>query len=101
EAMVLVARLRPAPAVRLVAGDDVLADGQVREELRLLVHDRHAVGSQLARPRLAVDADLALVPVDLARENLDHRALAGAVRAGDAEDLARPRVEVEAGKRDG
>ena len=40
---------------------------------------------------LAVELDLALVAGRLAGEDLDHRALAGAVRAGDAEDLARPR----------
>ena len=55
----------------------------------------------LARPRLAVDEDLALV----ARSTSPARILIivllpGAVRAGDAEDLAGRGVEVEAVERD-
>src|SRR5207253_3412443 len=96
----LVARFRPPPVVLLVARHDVLADRQVREELRLLVHDRDSVRAELVRPRLAVDEDLPLVPVDLAGQDLHNRALAGTVRPGDAEDLPRPCVEVEPLQRD-
>ena len=79
------------PAAALAADHDVLGDGQVREELRLLVHDRDEPCADHRRPRLALDDDLARVRGRLAGEDLDHRALAGAVRAGDAEDLARAR----------
>src|SRR5207244_8262424 len=94
------ARLRPLPPALLVAREDVLRDGQVRKELRLLVDDGHAVRAVLVRPRPAVDGDLALVALHLAGEDLHHRALAGAVWPRDAEDLSRRRVQVETVQRD-
>ena len=50
-------------------------------------------------PRLAVDADLAAVLRDLAREDPDQRRLARAVLADESVDLSRPHVEVHAVER--
>ena len=77
------------------------ADREVREELRLLVDDGHAVAVQVRVPRLAVEEDLALVGAGLGGEDLDERRLAGAVGSRDPDDLARARLEVQAVERAG
>ena len=68
---------------------DVLGHGQVGHVGELLVDDRDAELRGVARAvdgdRLAVDQDLAGVRLQRAREDLDHRALAGAVLAEQAE----------------
>src|SRR5439155_23594977 len=73
-----------------------LADREVRIERRRLQDD-----TELLAPRLTgllrIDAenfDLARSAFAVALENLDRRRLAGAVRADEAEDLARTDVEV-------
>ena len=91
----------PQPPGALAADHHVLADGQVGEQLRLLVDHGDAVDADVHRPRLAVDQDLALVGRDLGGEDLDHGALAGAVGAGHAQDLARVGRQVQAVERDG
>ena len=68
------------------------ATRQIGEELRLLVHDRdrrrqHRRGDQRPPSRVSSPASAGL----LAGEDAHQRALAGAVRSGDAEDLARAR----------
>ena len=85
---------------------DVLGHRQVRHVGQLLVHEGEAAPRRVERAveadGLAVDEDLALVGLHHAREDLDQRALAGAVlpeqaddRAGDdrrrRRDRARPR----------
>jgi len=72
---------------------DVLRDGQALEQAELLVHERQAVRTRLRR-RDAVRKDVVAEP-DRARrrlvhpcEDLDQRALAGAVLAEQRDDLA-------------
>ena len=79
----------------LATDHQVFGDGQVGEELWLLVHDRHSIGLGTAVPRLAIELDVASVRVGLASQDLDERALARAVRSGDPEDLAAARIEVK------
>ena len=55
----------------LATDHQVLRDGQVGEELRLLVHDRHPVRLRAAVPRLATELDVAGVRVGLASQDLD------------------------------
>ena len=87
----------PEPAGRGVADEHVLGDGQVREEARLLVDDGDAegagVGGAVDLGRLAVERDRAAVGLVDAGQDLDQRALAGAVLADQGVDLARDEVE--------
>ena len=72
---------------------------QVPEELLLLTEDEHDLLQErvLAPPRLvAVDADLPARRVEQAREDLERRRLSRAVRAEEADALARRDVEVDA-----
>ncbi len=84
----------------LAPDHDVLGDRQVGEELRLLVHDGDQSRPDHRRPRLPLDDDLAGVGGRLAGQDLDHRALARAVRAGDAEDAPALGRQVELVERD-
>jgi hypothetical protein len=74
-----------------------LGDRQVRPELRLLQDDADALPERGARMLgiEAQDLDLATVPCAVALEDLDRRRLPGAVRAEQAEDLARIDLEAD------
>ncbi len=90
-------------AAQLVAEEDRLVDAQVLDEVELLVDRRDAARERLGRltggQRLAVDEHLARRRLDHARDALDERRLAGAVRAEQAVDLAGAHVEVDAVER--
>ena len=79
----------------LPARHHVLGDGEVREQLRLLMHDRDDVPLLARRPRPAVERQASRGRPLLAADHAHQRRLAGAVRPGDAEDLAGRDVEVE------
>ena len=68
-------------------GEDVLGDGQILEDRRLLVHGDNAqpvCGLRVGDPpRRPVDRDLALVGLDDPGQDLDERRLAGAVLADE------------------
>ncbi len=90
----------PAAAVRLVAEHDVLADGQVRAEVDLLVHRRDAGGLGVGGAcgtRLGAPATVIVAGVDgvHAGQRLDEGRLAGAVLAHERVDLARAQAEVD------
>src|SRR5207247_7490836 len=80
-----------------MADEDVLRNGQIRKEARLLVHDRDAERACSRRPgnldRLAVEEDRAAVGLMDAREDLDEGALARAVLADEGMDLARQEIQ--------
>jgi hypothetical protein len=88
-----------AQARRQAAQQHVLGDGQLGDVLQLLVDDGHAGRDGVAGRRevalLAVDEQPAAVGLVLAAEDLQQRALAGAVLAEQAHDLARPRLEAD------
>ena len=71
---------------------DRLGHGQCREDVDELERARHAALGELDRADagdvLALEADDALVRLQEARENVDERRLAGAVRADDGDGLA-------------
>jgi hypothetical protein len=83
-----------------IADDNVLADGQGREEIELLVNDPDSEPLRIARiadlDRMAVDRDARGVrrrgPGEYARE----RALAGAVFPDQRVDFAAPEIEAGA-----
>ena len=83
-------------AGRQAAHQQVLADGQVGQQAQLLVDDADAGVARLHRGRAAdvaaPDLVRAAVALDGAGEDLDQRALAGAVLAGEAVDLAGARA---------
>ena len=85
----------------LAADQHVLGNGEVREELRLLVDDGNRGPAFERRPRRAATGDRPLVGRLLAGEDAHERRFAGAVRTGDAENLAGDQIEIEAGERDG
>ena len=74
-----------------MAQEHVLGDGQIGEEARLLVHDCDpelaGLRGTVERDRLPVQQDLAGVRLVHTREDLDQRALAGAVLADERVDL--------------
>ena len=88
-----------AAAGRELAHQQVLADRQVGQQAQLLVDDADAGVARLHRRRAAdvaaVDLVGAAVALDGAREDLDQRALAGAVLAGEAVHLAGAQLEVD------
>jgi len=92
----------PAPR-RQLAHQQVLLHRQVGQEAELLVDDADAGVAGLGRARRGeippFDDVLALVPFDRAGQDLDQRALAGAVLAGEAHDLAGAQLERDAVKR--
>ena len=71
---------------------EVLRDGQVRDDRRLLVDRHHAGASRLCRRGdvafLAPQSNRAAIGPDGAGEDLDEGALAGSVRAHEGVDLA-------------
>ena len=90
-------------ASQLAPGEDVGGHAQVRKREHLLVHDADAVRQRVARPRErdrpAVEAQLAAVGAEGAREDLQQRRLAGAVLADERVRLARRNVEADAAER--
>ena len=90
----------PAAASRLVAEHDVLADGQVRAEVDLLVHGRDAGGLRVGgaaeddgrSPATVIDAGVDGVD---AGQRLDEGRLPGAVLAHERVDLAGAQAEVD------
>ena len=74
--------------------------GELRVEAALLGQVAEAI-EVLAPARLAEDEDAARVGADDVHQDANQRALAGAVRAEQAEDLARLHVERHAAQRDG
>ena len=85
--------LPPAPRSAQIEGGEVLADGEVGEEAELLVDRNDARGDRLLHRAEgddpAIEPDRALVGPDRADDDLDQRALAGAVLAEDGVDPAR------------
>src|SRR5205823_4929727 len=79
---------RNAVAAVFPPDEQVVGEGQVQPYLRLLMDHRDAVLGGERVPGRAVDHDLAAVAGLLAGQDAHERALAGAVRPGDAEDLA-------------
>src|SRR3954447_24983164 len=77
--------------------EQVLGDRQVGEQAELLVDDADARLARLRRRRaadvLAVDQVRAAVALDGSGQDLDQRALAGPVLAGEAHDLAGAKLE--------
>src|SRR3954454_15822270 len=96
-------RAGDAAARRELPHEQVLADRQVRQEAELLVDDADAglahPGGRRIADLLAVDQVLTRVALDRAGEDLDQRALAGPVLAGEAHDLAGAELERDAGER--
>ena len=88
------------PRRDLVGEEDALGDGQVLDEVELLIDRRDAAllhGGRIAeRQRLAADDDLAAGRLDRSRHALDQRRLAGAVGAEQAVDLTLEDVEAHA-----
>ncbi len=94
----------PAPRARLArAKEDVLGDGEIRDDGPLLADGRDPGGDCLRRvgeARLdAFEHDPSRVGVELARDHLQERGLAGPVLAAEAVHLARAQGEVRATKR--
>ena len=77
---------------RLAADEDIGRGVQIVEEVQLLMHEGDAAGHGLADAEggmlLAVEADLAGAGLDHPAQDLHQRALAGAVLADEADDLA-------------
>ena len=88
-----------------MAEKDVLGDGQLRDEIQVLIDDADAEIPALLEVGMsdidAVDANLALVVSDGASKDFDEGRLAGPVLADEAVDLAPAQVEVHAVERDG
>ena len=86
---------------RLLAEDDVLGDGQDRDEHEVLVDHADAAGDGVRGTGqvdlLAVEQDLALVGRGEAVEDVHEGGLAGAVLAEQGVDLAGPDLEVDVG----
>ena len=83
--------------LRLAAEKDVLADRQIVGEREVLVDRLDAVVARLLGrgevDRLAAEQDVAFVVAEHAGNRLDDRRLAGAVVAGERDDLAGMDVE--------
>ena len=96
-------RLVHVARLLVVAGEDRvhLAHGQARPELGRLEDDADPLAEgPLGRRRVEAEhLDLAAVALPVALEDLDGRRLAGAVRAEQAEDLARRHLEVDSAHR--
>ena len=89
------------PATRLVGEEDALGDGQLLDQVELLVDRRHpaARGSPAGSPSGSGsprDDDLARGRLDRAGDALDQGRLAGAVGPEQAVDLALEHLEVDA-----
>ena len=84
---------------RLLAEEDVLGDGQDRDEHEVLVDHADPAGDGVGGPvmstALAVEQDLALVGHGQPVEDVHQGRLAGAVLAEQGVDLARAEVEVD------
>ncbi len=104
--------LDPAPADeagqarrRLPAEQDVLGDGELRQQAELLMDERDAVRARLRRGRdlnrLTVDLDRAAVVREQAGEDAHDRRLAGAVLADQAVHLRGRELEIDPGDRGG
>ena len=89
---------RPAIA-RLAADEDIGRGVQIVEEVQLLMHEGDAAGHGLADAEggmlLAVQADAAGAGLHHPAQHLHQRALAGAVLADEADDLAPPDGEAD------
>jgi hypothetical protein len=76
-------RVQHPPAGRVLGGEDVLRDRQVREQVRVLVHGGDAVPAGVQRAgepdQLAVHLQLARVRLQQSGDHTDQRRLAGAV----------------------
>ena len=95
--------LRPGPDVLALAElvqPDVLPDGEVVDDQRLLVHHQHtrllSLGRVTDRMRMAGDGDLALGQGVDPGQQLREGRLTGAVGAADAEDAAGVPVKIDA-----
>ena len=86
-------------ASRLVAQHDVLHDGEHRDELEVLVHHpdprRDRIPGAAELHGLAAEEDLALVGLVQPEHRVHERALAGAVLAEEAQDLALAQRQVD------
>ena len=92
---------RPEQAAALAPDHQILGDGQIGKELRLLMHDRDGRRRIGEAPAAAVEGELARIGRLFAGEDAHQRALAGAVRSGDPQHLARPQLEIEPVERQG
>src|SRR5262249_47911094 len=92
------------PLAAVVAEDDVLRDGERRDEPEVLVDHAdpgiEGLAGSVELDGLAVQQDLALVGPVEAREDVRERALAGAVLAEQRVHLTLGRLEVDAVVRD-
>ena len=90
-------------AADLGAEQDVLGDGQRRDEVDLLGRDRDAGGLRLLgageADRLAIDGELARGRAEAAAEDVHQRRLAGAVLADDRMHLAGAQLQRDAAQR--
>ena len=85
---------RAEARAEVAPGEDVLGDGQILEDRRLLVHGDDAqpvrgIDGSADPPRSTVDRDLALVGLDDPGQDLHERRLAGAVLADERVNGAR------------
>ena len=85
--------MRPKPAPRLLAPEHhVVGDAEVRAEREILIDRLHTGRARVLRAseldRPALERHRAGVRADGAGDDLDQRALAGAVVAEEADDLA-------------
>ena len=89
--------------LQVAAGHDVVEHAHALEQRQVLERARHAHLGDLARVHvpegLAAQADRALLRLVDAVDAVEHRALAGAVRADDGADLVLADVEADVGQR--
>ena len=99
DALVGLGTVEERSAGRLLAEDDVLGDGQDRDQHEVLVDHVDATGDRVGRPgqsdRLAVKQDLARVGRRQPVQDVHESGLAGAVLAEEGVDLARAHVKVD------
>jgi hypothetical protein len=92
-----------AAEANLATEEEILGDVEHRDDREILVDGLDAVVAGVdrgvERDRAAVDADLAIVRLEGAGENLDERRLSGAVVADEREDLALVYLYVDAAQR--
>ena len=98
-------RKRSGPKLRhLVAQEEIEVDRELRDQREILVDGLDPVCAgvldRVEADALAVDEHVALVLLVEAAEDLDERALAGAVVADEPEHLAPAQDEVDAAEHD-
>ena len=92
-------RARPGETTALTPNQQILGHRHGWEKLGFLVYNGDPMPRIGARPWLSIDEDLAGIDPCLAGQNADHRALAGAIGAGNGQDLTGARGEIQTIKR--